>query len=169
MVSGSAEADRDDPVALDQWAARKIQPIVVLYVVAVFAVFMALSLFVFHSDEAVKALAIALVGAGVATIPGLVERVEYQLTDSGLARRPLKTKNPGPFRDVFRWEELNHIVPMKHGFKYFKTPKETNPLRRFWKQHISDRYSGEVHVERSDLDRILATVERQRATTRTPD
>ena len=64
---------------------------------------------------------------------------------------------------MFAWSELSHVVPVKHGFKYVKTINETNALRRFWKRHISDKFSGEVHVERKDLERILGIVERQRS------
>jgi len=162
MLSGATVSDHDGAVVLDRWSARKVRPIILLYVAAVFAAFMVLAHLVFHSQEAVKALAIAAVGAVAATTPGVLERVEYRLTEFGIERRSLKTKNPGPFKDVFRWNELDHIVPMKHGFKYYKTLSEPNPLRRFWKAHISDRYSGEVHAEASDLDRVLGIVERQR-------
>ena len=61
---------------LDQWTARKVQPVVLLYLVLVFAGFMALSLFVFHSREAVTALGMAAVAAVFATLPGVLERVE---------------------------------------------------------------------------------------------
>ena len=51
------------------------------------------------------------------------------------------------------------MVPLKRGFKFYKPIGETNSLRRFWKTHISDQYSGEVHVEGQDLQRVLALVE----------
>jgi hypothetical protein len=133
----------------------------VLYVLAVFAAFIALSVFVFHSPDAVKALVIAAVGGVAATVPGVIEKVEYRLTPSGIDKRPINTKKPRPFQDVFCWDQLSHVVSMQHGFKYYKTMNETNPLRRFWKQHISDAFSGEVHVEKKDLDRVLEIVERQ--------
>ncbi len=50
---------------------------------------------------------------------------------------------------------------MKHGFKYVKIMNETNPFRRFWKAHVSDQFSGEIHVDRKDLRRILEIVEQQ--------
>jgi hypothetical protein len=165
MVSGAAVSNRSGAAVLDRWSARRIQPIVVLYVAAVFAAFMVLAHFVFHSPEAVKALLIAAVGGIAATVPGVIEKVEYQLTDSGLGKRPLKGKKPSQCKDVFRWDELSRVVPTKHGFKYHKTMNETNSIRRFWKAHISDQYSGEVHAEKDDLDRVLGIVERQRDAT----
>ncbi len=148
------------PAVLDRWSARKVQPIVVLYVVAVFAVFGAVAHFVVHSTDAVKALAIAALGAVAATVPGVMERVEYRLTESGLEKRSAK-RSPGPFQEVFRWPELSRVVPTGHGFKYFKATNEPNPLRRFWRRHFSDVCSGEVRVEREDLERVLGLVERQ--------
>ncbi len=44
---------------------------------------------------------------------------------------------------------------MKHGFKYFKLLNDSNPLRCFWKTHISDAYSGEFHIETEDREQIL--------------
>ena len=57
---------------------------------------------------------------------------------------------------------MSHITPTRHGFKYSKVVIETNALAQFWKRHLSDTYSGEVHVEKQDLDRVLGLVERQR-------
>jgi hypothetical protein len=148
-------------MVVDRWSARKVQPIVVLYVLAVFAAFVALAHFVFQSPEAVKALVLATVAAVGATIPGALEKVEYQPTESGIEKRSLRQKEPGEFACVFRWDELSHVVPTKHGFKFYKTMNETNPFRRFWKLHVSDRFSGEIHVEKQDLGRVLGLVEGQ--------
>lgn len=167
MVSAATASDAREPEVLDLWSARKTPPVVLLYVTVVFAVFTALAIFVLHSRAAVKALAIAWIGAIVATLSGVMEKVEYRLTDAGLDKRAHHTKKPSSFKAVFRWDELAHIVPMKHGFKYYKTLDETSPLRRFWKMHVSDRYSGMVHAEKVDLDRVLGIVERQRALTPT--
>ena len=161
MVSGATASSRNGSVVLDRWLARKIQPVVVFYVVAVFAAFMAMSHFIFHSPDAVKALAIAAVGVVAATVPGVMGKIEYQLTELGMEKRSLNVKKSGEFEEAFRWDQLSHVVPMRHGFKYFKTMNETNPVRRFWKAHISDQFSGEIHVERNDLERILGTVERR--------
>ena len=161
MESGETASNRDPSETLERWSARKVQPVVIIYVVVVFAVFIALAIFVFHSAAGAKALVIAAVGGVAASVPGVIEKVEYQLTDVGIKQRRFNTKRPGRFDEVFRWDQLSRVVPMKHGLKYFKTVNETNPLRRFWKVHISDRFSGEVHVERKDLERILRAVERQ--------
>jgi len=157
MVSGAKASSRDGLVVLDSWSARKARPIVLLYIVAVFTVFIVLSHFVVHSPEAVKALVLAAVGALVATVPGVTGKVEYRLTESGIEKRTVK-ENPGEYEKIFAWDQLDRVVPMRHGFKYFKILNETNALRRFWKLHLSDRYSGEVHAERVDLDRILGLV-----------
>jgi hypothetical protein len=132
-----------------------VAPIVLFYVVLVFAAFIALSLFIFHSADAVKALLIAAVGAVIATIPGVMEKIEYRMTEAGVEKRASKKRESGPYQEVFRWEELSRIVPVKHGFKYYKIMNETNPLRRFWKTHVSDQFSGEVRVGKTDLERVL--------------
>jgi hypothetical protein len=148
-------------MVLDCWSARRVQPIVLLYVIAVFAGFVAMAYFVFHSGDAVKALVIAAVGALAATVPSVIGKVEYRLNDSGIDKRPVNEAKPHDFEGVFSWDELSHVVPLKQGFKYFKTMKETSAVRRFWNLHISDRFSGEVHVEKSDLERVLKLVEKQ--------
>lgn len=163
MMDGEVASSSDGSGTLDRWLARKIRPIVMLYVVAVFAVFIAVSYFIFHSPKAVRALAIAAVGALVAMLPGVAERLEYRLTASGIEKRTLK-KTPGQFKEVFGWDELSRIVPMGHGFKYYKTLNEASPIRRFWKAHFSDQFSGEVHVEKQDLERVLEIVERRGTT-----
>jgi len=47
----------DRPVVLYHWSARKLQPVILVYVAAVFGVLMAGSYFLLHSPTAVKALA----------------------------------------------------------------------------------------------------------------
>lgn len=167
MVGGTTATNSVCSEVLENWSAHKVQPVVVLYLVAVFGAFVALAHFVLHSPDAVKALAIALVGAVGATVQGVIDKIEYQITESGIEKRPIRKKKPEQFKSVVRWDELSRIVPMKHGFKYYKTLDETNPFRRFWKLHLSDRFSGEVHVERKDLERILGIVDRL-ATSRPP-
>lgn len=161
MVGGETASSSDGSTALDRWSARKVQPVVVLYVVVVFAAFVAAARFIFHTPEAVKALVMAAVGAVAATIPGVIGKVEYRATTSGVEQRKLDEKKPRQFEEAFRWDELSHIVPMRYGFKYYRTMHETTPVRRFWKLHVCDRFSGEIHLERHDLDRILGLVERQ--------
>ena len=158
MASDATDSGKSGTVVFHRWSARRVRPIILLYVAAVFAAFMVLAYFVFHSIEAVKALAIAAVGTLVATAPAVIDKLEYQLTDVGLDKRTLRTKNPGPFTEVFCWHELSHMVPLEHGFKFYKPLPATGPLRRFWNAQISDQYSGEVHVEKSDLDRVLGAV-----------
>lgn len=160
MMDGSTVSGSSGSEILDRWSARKIRPIVVLYVVVLFAAFIATAYFVFDSVDAVKGLALAAVATIVATVPGIMERLEYRLTETGIDRKKNKNESPG-FTEVFRWDELSHVVPMRHGFKYFKTLDESNPLRRFWKTHFCDQYSGEVHVEKTDLGRVLQLVERR--------
>ncbi len=166
MASDVTDSGKSGSVVFDRWSARRVRPVILLYVAAVFAAFMALAYFVFHSPAAVRALAIAAAGAIVATAPATLDKIEYQLTDLGLDKRNVRTKVPGPFTDVFRWHEVSHVVPMGHGFKYVKLLDEAHPLRRFWKTQISDRYSGEVHVAKPDLDRVLGAVARKGVPTR---
>ena len=163
MVSSESVSNGHGAEVLDHWSARKVPPVVLLYLGAVFAACMALAYFVFDSGEAVKALVVAAVGAIGAATPGVLEKVEYRLAESGIDKRKLDPKKSGEFKNVFRWDELSHIVPTRHGFKYYKVVNESKALARFWKRHLSDTYSGEVRVEQHDLDRVLGLVERQRS------
>ena len=147
--------DHEKPVVLHQWSARKLQPVIVVYVFAVFIVMMAISYFLVHSMPAVKALALAAVGFIVPLLPAVINKNEYQLTESGLEKRLVDKKKPREFEDVIRWDNLSHLTPMKHGFKFYNPIDERNPIRRFWKTHISDSHSGEFRVEAADRDMVL--------------
>lgn len=152
------ESTRDEAGVLDQWTARKIQPRIVVYVGVVFAAFMALAHFLFHSPAAVKALAAAGTAAIFQLLLGVVNKVEYRLTESELKKRPLKEKEPAQFESVFRWEELSHVVPIKNGFKYFKQVDQSSKVRQFWNTYLSEAASGEVHLEAEDRERILGVM-----------
>ena len=147
-------------VFLHQWSARKMQPAVILYVAAVFVAFILVSYFIVHSMTAVKALAIAAVGLTAPLIPLVLTKIEYQLTKTGLEKRPLNTKSPGEFKEVLRWKQLDHIIPMKHGFKFYKSISKSNVFQRYWKYHVSDAFSGEVHLETEDRAQVLSIIER---------
>lgn len=154
-------SDNDKPIVLHMWSARKLHPIIVIYVILVFVICMAISYFVVHSMTAVKALALAAVGVIVPLLPAVINKTEYQLTESGLEKRLLDRKNPREFKDVFRWDYLSHVVPIKHGFKFYNPINEKNPIRRFWKTHISDSHSGEFRVETGDRDIVLGILKRR--------
>jgi hypothetical protein len=141
-----------------EWSARSVRPIVAGYVAAVFVVFIAVAYFVFHSPDAVKALFLTAIGSVASVAPGILGRVEYRLTDAGLAKRPLAEKKPREFKEVFRWDELSHLVPTRSGFKYYKKTDEPKPLARFLKSHCSARYSGEFHVEPPDRARVRSAI-----------
>jgi len=158
MAHAPTAPDPPEPV-LETWVARTVHPAILLGVVGVFAAFAALALFVFQSTEAVKALLFTAVASVVAATPAVLSKVEYRLTPSGLDQRKVGAKGRAPFREVFRWDELTHIVRARRGFTFFKQLDEPRSLRRLWKLHVSDRYSGEVHVERADFDRVLRAVE----------
>jgi hypothetical protein len=160
MQAEEMAPDRDDGAVLYHWSARKLQPIIVVYVAAVFAAMMAVAYFLAHSQVAVKALMLGAVGFIVPLFPGLINKVEYRLTESGLEKRPLNLKAPQEFKEVFRWDQLSHVVPMKYGFKYYKPLTDWNPLRRFWKTHVSDAYSGEFHIEAEDRAEVLSIMAR---------
>jgi hypothetical protein len=151
-----------------QWTARKVSPGVLLSVILVFAAFIALAELVVHSREAVSGLALAALGALAATVPGVLEKTQYRLTEVGIEKRSLRRDEAGAFTTIFRWDELSHVVPLRRGFKFSKGMDDSNPIRRFCKRHISTRYSGEVHVERADLTRVLALVEQRRAASPDP-
>lgn len=155
MGSDFTDAADDQSKVLYQWSARKLHPIVLLCVAAIFVAMMALAYFVVHSTMAVKSLAIAAVAAIVPLVPAVLTRIEYRLTERKLEKRPLADTKPKPFESVFRFVELDHAVPVRRGFKYFKVLDEPNPIRRFWKAHVLDGFSGEVHVEAADLQRVL--------------
>jgi len=161
MESDPIAAADDHPEVVYQWSARKLQPIVLLYVAAVFAAMMALAYFVVHSMTAVKALAMTAVAAIVPLVPTVLMRVEYRLTERALDRRPLDKEKPRAYEEVFRLDQLSHIVPLRHGFKFYRPVTDTNPLRRFWKAHVSDEFSGEVHVEKADRERVFESLGRQ--------
>ena len=158
MGVNAGASDADEAVVLCHWTARKMQPMVLVWVAVVFLAFMALSHFVFHSAAAVKALALAAVGFLVPLVPGVLSRVEYRLTEHELTSRMVDPKNPKDFKCVFVLDDLSHVVPTRHGFKYYKTLNEPSGLRRFWKIHVSDAYSGEVHVETTDQKRVLGVL-----------
>jgi hypothetical protein len=164
----STSTDSDDPVVLYRWTARGLQPIILLYVALVFIAFMMPAFFVFHSPAAVKALAMAAFGSIVSLFATLVSKTEYQLTGSGLEKRALNLKTPRAFKSVFGWDQLSHVVPIKHGFKYYKVLVEPKPLSRFWKLHISDAYSGQVRVEAGDRDTVLGILEQHGVPTSNP-
>ena len=101
------------------------------------------------------ALALAAVGFVAAFGPGVFGRIEYRLTRTGLERRPLNREKPGEFQDVCRWRELAYVLPTRHGFKFYKPLNESNPLRRLWNAHLSDAFSGEIHADAGDRDRVV--------------
>ena len=160
MEPNSAAAADDQSEVLFQWSARKLQPIVLLYVAAILVAMMLFSYFVVHSMAAVKALAMTAVASMVPLVPAVLSRVEYRITGQGLDRRPVSKEKPREFETVFELDQLSYIVPMRHGFKFYRPLNESNPLLRFWKAHVSDAYSGEVHVERANRERVLEILNR---------
>jgi hypothetical protein len=72
-----------------------------------------------------------------------------------VGKRPFGKRDKVAFEKIFLWSELTHASVLKHGFKYFKNLDEKNPVRHFVKIKFSDRYSGEIHAEKEDQDRIL--------------
>lgn len=151
----------DEAAVLLSWTARKVQPVVLAYVLAVFLAFIALAFFVFHSTEAVFALATTAVGSLVPLTPMVMSRVEYQFTEAGLRKRPVKEGNTDAFKEAFSWDEVARITPMKHGFKFFKRVEAKNRLVRFWKTHLSEGMSGEFQVEQGERDAVTEIIARQ--------
>lgn len=152
--------DTDPEIQID-WTARKLQPIVLLYVAAVFVVLIAVVILVFDSMNAVKALALTAVAAVVPLVPSVLAKVDYRCGGGLLEQRPHNEKEPQDFEAIVRLDELSHIKPMRHGFKYYRPVDETNPLVRFWKLEFSDQYSGEVHVEPDDQEKVMELMRRQ--------
>jgi len=160
MGPDSTAAADDQSEVLFQWSARKVRPIVLLYVAAVFVAMMLFSYFVFHSMTAVKALAMTAVASMVPLVPAILSRVEYRIAGQRLDRRPADEETPREFENVFELDQLSCIVPMRHGFKFYRVLSESNPVRRFWKTHVSDGYSGEVHVEAADRESVMKILDR---------
>ena len=152
--------DPDYPGEVLTWKARNIQPVVILYVVGVFVAFMAVAHFVFHSTDGVKALFAAAIGSVVALIPNTLTRTEYRLTGAGLSKRPFQEKKQKPFKEVFAWDELSHMVPTTSGFKFYKRIETQSVFRRFLERHLLAGYSGEIHVEERGRRRVQAIFDR---------
>jgi len=151
--SGQAEPFSKNPQEFC-WIARKLHPAILLQVLLVFAAFMAVSQFVFQSSGAVKSLALAAIAAIISLLPQALARFEYRADEAGVERRSISRKKGQAFGKVFSWEELSHMVPTRQGFKYFLRLDESSRLKRFFKMNISDKYSGEIHVEAKDRNRI---------------
>ena len=92
MEQGTIDTYIDPPEVLYHWSARKLNPIVLLYVAAVFVVFILVAYFVLHSMTAVKALAMAAVASIIPLVPAVISRVEYRLNERVLERRPQTDK-----------------------------------------------------------------------------
>ncbi|MBZ0268336.1 hypothetical protein K8I85_09295 [bacterium] len=150
----AAAAPTTTPPVPFRWSARKSHPVVLFYVTLVFLAFAALAHFGFHSPTGAKALGLALLAYLASMAPRAFARIEYRLTDTGLDGRPA-TGRPREFREVFRFDQLRRVVPMRHGFRYSKRLPPSGRWRRFWREHVSDAYSGEVHAESEDRSRVL--------------
>ena len=157
MSDGTRESTGAATTVVDQWQARIMQPTFILtYLAVVFGALIALAFFVFDSIAGVTSLVVAALGAIVALLPNILSRIEYRLCEEGVEKRRVRQQDPAPFKELFRFSELDYIVPMKHGFKYYKKMDPAPPLREFVNRHFSDEYSGEVHLEKEDRGRILA-------------
>lgn len=148
----------DETRIVCQWTARRMQPVILLWVAGIFLGSILIALLVFHSVTGVRELAIAAVAVLVPLVPSVLSRVEYRLDEVGLEQRPVNERSPKEFAAVFRLEKLSHVKPVRHGFKFYRPVDETSRWRRFWKLHLSDAYSGEVHVDPTDRDRVLGAL-----------
>lgn len=146
----------ETPDVLHQWTARQMSPLVPAYVLLIFVGFMAVSHFVFHSSDAVKALAGTAVAALVPLAPGVLNKLEYQLTAHELRRRLYHPRAPREYAEVLRWAELSHVKPIRDGFKYYKPVGNAGAMRRFWRRHLADAYSGEIRAGTKDRARVSA-------------
>ena len=154
LAEPGSEASHQGEAGNVHWISRKLRPITLLYVLLIFGAFIAVSHFVFHSADAVKALAIAAFAFIVALLPAILVKIEYRATDVGVEKRSIRAGNPGSYIDAFKWDELSHVVFVKNGFKYFKHMDAQNPILRFLYTQFSDNFSGEIHVERADWVRV---------------
>ncbi|MEE4270457.1 MAG: hypothetical protein V2I67_02205 [Thermoanaerobaculales bacterium] len=148
----------EDSEALCRWTARKMHPIILLWVAVVFLAMIGLAHFVFHSMAGVLALCVGAFGYVISLVPMVLNRWEYRLTERAMEKRRLDNDDPQEFGEVFRIDELSHIVPIRFGFTFFKPLTETNPVRRFWKLHLTDEVSGEVRVEKADQKQVFSVL-----------
>lgn len=143
------------PPVICEWTARKMQPVILLYVILIFAAFVLIAHFIFHSDSAVQALLLAAVSSVIPLVPGVLSQTEYRLTRLGLEQRPVLKNKPAQFKIVFELARLDHIKPLNHGFKYYLVINESGALRRFMKKHFLSGFSGQVHIEKGELKTVL--------------
>jgi hypothetical protein len=158
VTSISSEAQPAGDRILHRWTARRLHPVILLWVALVFLGFMVVAFWGFQSTDAVKALALTAVGSILPLGASVLTRDEYEMSEAGLVRRPVRGSRPGEFKTVFAWTELSHVKPVHHGIKYYRPLDEPRAWARFWKQHVSDAYSGEFHVETNDRDPVLAVI-----------
>ncbi len=137
------------------WKARNVRPIIGVYVMGVFVLFILAAHFIFHSPSAVKALFLAAVGALVPLFPAIMKWSEYHFSESGLEKKSISKNSATRVKMLFLWEELSHIVPAGPGFKYYKKMGDFSPVARFFKRHFSDKYSGEFQVEKADREDVI--------------
>lgn len=138
-----------------QWKARKIKPIILIYVGMIFFIFILISHFVFHSSEAVKALLITALGTIGPLSIAMFNRIEYKLTKEMLEHRPINQNKPSEFKTLFSLDQKINIKRAGSGLKYFLPLEESNPLKRFLKMNFSDKYSGEILIEKEDRKKVL--------------
>ena len=148
----------EDPHPRCAWTARKLHPVVLLYVALVYVGFVLVAHFGFHSTEAVAALAAAAMGTMVPLVPSVMARLEYRIVESVLEKRKADNGEQHDFEAIVSLDELSHVRPISHGFKFYKKTGNISGLRGFWKLHCTDELSGEVHVEKADRQRVLVMV-----------
>ena len=166
LAEPGSEASHQGEAGDVHWISRKLRPITLLYVLLLFGAFITVSHFVFHSGDAVKALAIAAFAFIIALLPAILVKIEYRATDAGVEKRSIRAGNPGSYTDAFQWDELSHVVFAKNGFKYFKHMDVRNPILRFLYTQFSDKFSGEIHVEPADWVRVKALLAERDVTVR---
>ncbi|MCP4574088.1 MAG: hypothetical protein GY838_17140 [bacterium] len=169
MGDETREAVTDGPEILLEWSARQVRPVVLLWLALISLGSMAVVWFAVHTPEAVTALLAAGVTALGTTAPSVLNRIGYRATADSLEKLPPSKRKKREFVTVCRWDDLSHVAPGKHNIKYYKHLNESNALLRFWKLHISDGYSGEIHMETEDRDEILALLGRLGVATEQPD
>jgi hypothetical protein len=82
-----------------------------------------------HEDQFfIAAQARPTIASIVPLVPGVTSKVEYRLTPAGLEQRPLNRNPQQEFKEVFGWQQLSHVVPVRNGFKYFKRVDDPDPL-----------------------------------------
>jgi hypothetical protein len=147
--------NNNEPEIICHWNARKLKPIILIYVSLIFISLIIVSYFVLHSTLTVKALSITAIGTIIPLFFGVITRIKYRLTKHSLEYQSIFKNKSSSFKTVFKLDQQINIKLTRNGFKFYHTLTKSNPLKRFWKTYILAGFSGEVYIEKVDVNRVF--------------